>query len=67
MNQDAPSLPHTPAPTDESLRESLGVLLLSTDILRCHAASLEENERLAQREIMREAGARLTAALARCR
>lgn len=67
MKVDAPPLPHTPATTDESLRESLGVLLLSTDILRCHSASLEEKERLAQREIMREAGARLTAALARSR
>jgi hypothetical protein len=57
-------LPHTPVTTTQAVREWLGVLVLSTGILRRHGASLPDKDRMAQREIMREAGAGLTAALA---
>jgi hypothetical protein len=63
MNDATATLPHSPAPTTLPLREWLGVLVLSTDILRRHGAALAEEDRVAQREIMQEAGARLAAAL----
>lgn len=58
------SLPHSRVATTQTLREWLGVLVLSTSILRRHGASLPEADRLAQREIMHEAGERLATALA---
>lgn len=64
MNEDTPTLPHSPAATTQTLREWLGVLVLSTGILRRHGAALPEEDRIAQREIMHEAGAQLAAALA---
>ncbi len=42
-------------------RESLSILLTGTDILRHHGASLSEAERIAQREAMLAAAARLSA------
>jgi hypothetical protein len=63
MNEAAATIPHTPAGTTQSLREWLGVLVLSTGILKRHGASLPDQDRLAQREIMQEAGAHLAEAL----
>jgi hypothetical protein len=57
-------LPQEPAATTQSLREWLGVLVLSTSILRRHGKELRDEDRRAQREIMHEAAARLTTALA---
>src|SRR5688572_9613829 len=65
MNETESTLPHSPVATTQTLREWLGVLVLSTGILRRHGAVLSEADRIAQREIMHEAGARLTGALAR--
>jgi hypothetical protein len=58
-------LPQEPVATTQALREWLGVLVLSTDILQHHGASLSEADRQAQREIMQEAGAHLEGELAR--
>lgn len=63
MDEATPTLPHSPATTTQALREWLGVLVLSTGILRRHGADLPDEDRLAQREIMHEAGAQLAAAL----
>jgi hypothetical protein len=54
-----------PVATKESLREWLGVLVLSTGILRNHGAALPEHERQAQREIMHEAGEHLAEVLSK--
>jgi hypothetical protein len=54
-----------PVATTPALREWLGVLVLSTDILQHHGAALSDADRLAQREIMREAGAHLEGELSR--
>jgi hypothetical protein len=64
MNEAATTLSPSASEPTQSLREWLGVLVLSTAVLRRHSASLPEKERLAQREIMREAGERLATALA---
>jgi hypothetical protein len=58
-------LPQMAAATTQSLREWLGVLVLSTGILRRHGPHLCEEDRHAQREIMHGAAAHLSAALAR--
>jgi hypothetical protein len=50
--------------TTQTLREWLGVLVLSTGILRRYGASLSEADRAAQRQIMHEAGMHLEGALA---
>ena len=65
MNEAEPTLPQEPAPTTQELREWLGVLVLSTDILQRHGAALSEADRMAQREIMQEAGAHLEGELTR--
>lgn len=67
MNEAMPTLPHSPVATTQTLREWLGVLVLSTGILQRHGATLREEDRIAQREIMQEAGAQLAAALAKSR
>jgi hypothetical protein len=65
VNEEESTLPHTPVATTQTLREWLGVLVLSTDILQRHGAALSDADRLAQRKIMQEAGARLEGELAR--
>lgn len=64
MTEATSTLPHTPVAMTTSLREWLGVLVLSTGILRHHGAALPELDRIAQRHIMQEAGAHLAAMLA---
>lgn len=57
----APATP--PKPVTGSLRESLSVLLTGTEILHHHGETLTESERLAQRDAMLAAVARLSVAL----
>lgn len=56
-----------PRSTPEDVREWLGILTLSTSILQTHGSRLPQSERHAQWEMMRDAGARLAAAMSTSR
>lgn len=59
----SPDSSHPQLPIAGSLRESLSVLLTGTEILHHHGETLSESERLAQRDAMLAAVARLAVAL----